>query len=329
MKNLIKTLFDKAGSYEGHGINHENQTFKGVLKLIPQFEGKGLSLEFIATGEDGTIYHKEYSTIGITSMETLCLWVMSNNHPTVVKHDYVEDKPANGAEKIFSFRCGDLNNTNSFREVVSLDLWPNGDLSYRYSWGMPGGDFKERSGARMLAGRNRPIPEAKIKTTEFGLVPEGDGWYVLNAKEAKWNKNEKFGESCGFEGNRSFEQYGMNIHVIYPGQPNCHYHGEDDQEDFLVIKGQCKLLIEGQERELKEWDFVHCPKWARHVFVGTGNEPCTIVMVGGRTGHGVVYPAIELAKKYQASPENETQSPKESYANCPKWIEAKASAVLK
>lgn len=43
----------------------------------------------------------------------------------------------------------------------------------------------------------------------------------------------------------------MNIHVIHPGRASCHYHGEDDQEDFLIIKGECRLLIEGQERLLK------------------------------------------------------------------------------
>lgn len=323
MREVFKSLFGHAGSYEGYGINHEGQKFRGTLNMIPQFEGKGLSIDFCATGDDGTVYHKEHSILGITPFETLSLWVLSSNHPGVVEHQCFEDKPAPGTQATLSFRCGDFGSTSSFREVISLDLWPNGDVSYRYSWGMPGGKFKERSTVKMIAGTNRPIPEAKLKQTDHGFVPEGDGWYIINAKDASWRKNEKFGDACTFEGNRRFEQYGINIHVIHPGQPNCHYHGEDDQENFLVIKGQCKLLIEGQERLLKEWDFVHCPKWTRHVFVGTGTESCAIVMVGGRTGHGVIYPTIELAKKYNACPERETDSPKESYAQSPKSQDAK------
>src|SRR5665213_2972434 len=121
--------------------------------------------------------------------------------------------------------------------------------------------------------KDTKIPEAKMRKTDHGLIPEGAGWYIFNASEAAWKTNKKFGEFCCFEGDVRFEQYGINIHIVHPGQPSCHYHGEDDQENFLVLKGQCKLLIEGEERLLKEWDFVHCPKWAKHVFVGAGDSP--------------------------------------------------------
>jgi len=160
------------------------------------------------------------------------------------------------------------------------------------------------------------ITEAKFKETEHGLIPDGPGWYVLNAKDAVWIKHPKFGEACTFEGSERFKQYGLNIHIIHPGQPNCHYHGEDDQEDFLVLKGRCKLIIEGREKLLKEWDFVHCPKWTRHVFVGAGDGPCAVLMMGGRTGEGVIYPIDEVAKKYGACPPKETDSPQESYKEC-------------
>jgi hypothetical protein len=121
MKELLKNLFDRAGSYEGFGINHEGQRFRGVLNLVPQIEGKGVSIDFCATGDDGTVYHKEHSILGITPLETLSLWVMSNNHPGVIEHQHVEDKFTSGAEKSFSFRFGDTGNLNSFREVISLD----------------------------------------------------------------------------------------------------------------------------------------------------------------------------------------------------------------
>ena len=259
MREDFKVLFNYAGTFEGFGINHEGQKFRGTLNLVKQIDGRGLSLDFRATGDDGTVFHSEHSILGLTPFETFSLWVLSSNHPGVIEHQYFDDKPAPGALATLSFRCGDFGNTASFREVISLDLLEGGDLTYRYSWGMPGGEFKERSAVKMLAGRNRPIPEAQIVQTDHGQVPQGDGWYVINAQDAVWRTNEKFGDICTFEGNRRFEQYGMNVHVIHPGQPNCHYHGEDDQEDFLVIKGQCKLLIEGQERGLREGDFVHCP----------------------------------------------------------------------
>lgn len=169
------------------------------------------------------------------------------------------------------------------------------------------------------------IPEAKLKQTDYGLVPEGAGWYILNPQKSQWHKNEKFGQCCTFEGDQRFQQYGMNIHVLQPGQPNCHYHGEEDQENFLVLKGTCRLLIEGEERLLHEWDFVHCPPWTKHVFVGAGSGPCAILMIGGRTGKGVVYPTIDLAKRYKACPSEETHSAEISYADCPKWTVTKGT----
>ena len=75
---------------------------------------------------------------------------------------------------------------------------------------------------------------------------------------------------------------GINIQVLQPGEPNCMYHGETGQEDFLVLSGECLLLIEGEERPLKQWDFVHSPPWTEHVFVGAGDGPCVILMVGAR-----------------------------------------------
>ena len=318
----VKTLLEKLnqdylGTFEGVGLNHEGQVFNGVLEIRPQIKDKGLSIDFKATGVDGTIFHQEHSLLGLTPMQSLSLWVMSNNHPGVMEHRLTEESLTSAPTQKLHFHFGDFGQLNSFRETISLELETNGDISYTYFWGMPGGEYKERSRVKLRAGKNRPIPEAKIEMTELGKRPVGSGWFVLNAKEACWGKNAKFGEVCRFEGDRRFEQYGMNLHVVHPGQPSCHYHGEDDQEDFLVVQGECKLLIEGEERLLKQWDFVHCPKWARHVFVGAGDGSCAIVMVGGRSGNGVIYPVLELYKKYQCSPDEETTSPQVSYAKTP------------
>ena len=157
------------------------------------------------------------------------------------------------------------------------------------------------------------VPEARLKSTEGGLVPEGEGWFVLNARDAKWLDGD-FGAYTRFEGESRFPTLGFNIGVLAPGQAACYYHGEDEQEDFLVLAGEAVVLIEGEERPLRQWDFVHCPPWTEHVFVGAGEGPCAILAVGTRIGGDVVYPRSELALRHNAGVEQETREPKEAYA---------------
>jgi uncharacterized cupin superfamily protein len=157
------------------------------------------------------------------------------------------------------------------------------------------------------------VPEAQLTATQGGLVPAGEGWFVLNAREARWLDGQ-FGAYTRFEGEVRFPQIGINIGVLAPGQPACMYHGEDEQEDFLVLAGECLLLVEGQERRLRPWDFVHCPAWTEHVFVGAGDGPCTLLAIGSRSGGDVVYPASELAQRHRAGVNRETHSPEEAYA---------------
>jgi uncharacterized cupin superfamily protein len=160
------------------------------------------------------------------------------------------------------------------------------------------------------------VPEAKYDRTENGTVPQGEGWFVLNARDAAW-RDGHFGTYTRFEGDVGFPQIGINIGILAPGQPACMYHGEDEQEDFLVLFGECLLLVEGQERRLKAWDFVHCPAWTEHVFVGAGDGPCAVLAIGGRAGGDVVYPESELARRHNAGVERETKEPKEAYADFP------------
>jgi len=157
--------------------------------------------------------------------------------------------------------------------------------------------------------------EAELTETENGLVPHGDGWYVVNARDTRWWHNDSFGSVCTFEGDVRFEQLGINIHVLEPGRPGCMYHGENAQEDFLVLAGECLLLIEGEERPLKQWDFVHCPAWTAHVFVGAGSGPCAYLAVGARPQpEELLYPVVDVALKHQAGVEQETTSGDEAYA---------------
>ena len=109
------------------------------------------------------------------------------------------------------------------------------------------------------------VPEAPLEPTEAGLVPAGEGWFVLNAREARWNHRPGRGHSLTFTGSTDFEaetyfpQLGVNLLVLGPGEPNAMYHWETEQEDFLVLAGQALLIVEGRERPLRQWDLVHCP----------------------------------------------------------------------
>ncbi len=137
---------------------------------------------------------------------------------------------------------------------------------------------------------------------------------MLNVRDAKWLDGH-FGAYTRFEGEPRFPKLGFNIGVLEPGQPACYYHGENEQEDFLVLSGECVLLIEGQERPLRQWDFVHCPAWTEHVFVGAGDGPCAILAVGTRLTDEVVYPRSELALRHGAGVERDTRVPREAYAD--------------
>ena len=162
--------------------------------------------------------------------------------------------------------------------------------------------------------------EARLEETETGLTPVGEGWFVVNVRDTKWIRHETFGAGCVFEGQEPawFRQLGINICVLEPGQPNCLYHRESLQEGFLVLAGECLLLIEGEERGLRAWDFVHCPPETDHVFVGAGDGPCAILMVGARSEDEVLlYPESDLARRHGAGVEQETGSPEEAYAPFP------------
>ena len=162
------------------------------------------------------------------------------------------------------------------------------------------------------------VPEAPLERTETGMRPAGEGWFVLNARDACWYDGELGAYTPFAREDARFEQVGFNLVILRPGEPNGMYHGEDVEEDFLVLAGECLLLVEDEERRLRAWDFVHCPPWTEHIFVGAGSEPCLIAMVSARRKEdGIRYPVNELAKTHRASVENETMVPSEAYARFP------------
>ena len=162
------------------------------------------------------------------------------------------------------------------------------------------------------------VPEAQLKDLGSGLTPVTDGWFVVNVRDAEWWFAETRGGRCGFENEYGdapveFDQLGINLTVLEPGQTIL-YHAESSQEAFLVLSGECALLVENEERRLRPWDFFHAPPWTEHGFVGSGDQPCAILAVGSRSGPGVRYPASELAASYGASVAEETTDWRQAYA---------------
>jgi uncharacterized cupin superfamily protein len=164
------------------------------------------------------------------------------------------------------------------------------------------------------------VPEAPLRETKFGLVADVDGWFVVNAREARWRESGPFGVYCDFEGKRPFRQLGINISVLEPGQSLGYYHRENAQEDFLVVAGACVLIVEDEERPLEAWDFVHCPPATPHMIVGAGEGPSVVLAVGARglPRKGLVYLRSETAGKHGVSVDEETTKPSEAYAGLPK-----------
>ncbi len=168
------------------------------------------------------------------------------------------------------------------------------------------------------------VTEAAVEETEAGRAPSGPGWFVLNAREARWVHREGRGECLPFTGwadgeEAHFPQVGVNLFVLGPGEPMSMYHREADQEDFFVLSGDALLVVEGEERRLRQWDFVHCPPHAAHVILGAGERPCVVLAIGSRehagdeTGWGA-YTVSEAALRHNAGVAEETHDPRVAYA---------------
>jgi uncharacterized cupin superfamily protein len=171
------------------------------------------------------------------------------------------------------------------------------------------------------------VPEARLRDSGAGLVPEGAGWFVLNAREARWWDKPGMGHSLPLTGDDDYEaetffpMLGMAIRVVNPGRPTTTYHWETEQEDFLVLAGEGLLIVEGEERPLKQWDFVHCPPGTKHAFVGAGDGPCVLLCASSRQfqkdGPWGYYCADETAARYNASSPEDTQDGTVAYARFP------------
>lgn len=161
------------------------------------------------------------------------------------------------------------------------------------------------------------MAEAPVRMSKNGLVVDGEGWFVVNARESRWKDEGPLGSYCTFEGKRRFPQFGINISVLEPGERIGMYHRENAQEAFLVLAGECTLVVEGEERRLTEWDFFYCAPGTEHIIVAGAEQSAVILAVGARgrgVGGGIVYKVCKAAARHGASVVRETADPAIAYA---------------
>lgn len=143
-------------------------------------------------------------------------------------------------------------------------------------------------------------------------------WFVQNVADTEWWVNDKFGSRTMLVPPGS--QVGARVHVFEPGKPSTLYHRESEQEGFLVIEGECLLIVEGQEVRLGPWDYFHCPPGTTHSLVGAGEGPCVMVTLGRRgEGGTILYARDETALRHGAGVGQDTDTPAEAYEPFPKW----------
>jgi uncharacterized cupin superfamily protein len=164
-----------------------------------------------------------------------------------------------------------------------------------------------------------PVEEAHAEETPYGRYITSEGWFVHNLEDALAVRFQQGGALYPLEPQETpFRDIGVNVRVLWPGDANGLYHHEDAQEGFLVLFGEGLLIVEDQERPLRQWDYFHCPPGTGHVIVGAGSEPCVVLMIGARREQETFgYPVSRVAAKYGASVAKETSDPTEAYAGRP------------
>jgi uncharacterized cupin superfamily protein len=168
--------------------------------------------------------------------------------------------------------------------------------------------------------------EAKIEDTDTGKMPADDGWFILNLSEIGWETLPGGGTWCVFESPAARSQtLGIGVHILEKGETPGFYHEENQQEGFLVLSGECIAVVEGEERRMGPWDYLHCPPGTRHITIGAGDKPCAILMVGTRApDETTLYPVDEVAAKYGAAVEEETDSAEVAYRGRPPFTKVRS-----
>ena len=161
--------------------------------------------------------------------------------------------------------------------------------------------------------------EAKIDDTEVGRVPADDGWWILNLAEMAWDTLPGGGTWSVFESPAARSpELGIGVHILGPGETPGMYHAESNQEGFLVLSGECLAIVEGEERRMGPWDYLHCPPGTAHITIGAGDGPCAILMVGTRSPDETIdYIPEPAAQRYGTAVQELTHDPKVAYAGRP------------
>jgi quercetin dioxygenase-like cupin family protein len=163
------------------------------------------------------------------------------------------------------------------------------------------------------------VREARIEQTPEGQVPAGDGWFILNLGEMAWGGVPGFGVWLDPPHvDPAQPGIGVHIHVLQPGEANGYYHAEAAQEGFIVLSGECVAVVEGEERRMRQWDYLHSPPGTAHITVGAGDEPCAILMFGSPDPRRKVeWIADDVAAKYGASVAETTGRDLDAYGDPP------------
>lgn len=270
MKKILETLKKACGIYLGTGINHEGQRFTGYLSLQPLLTNCGFQIHFSATGEDGQLYHQEASTLAPTMTENLTLWNLNTNSPGLVPHELRSVIAKPGAINSFIFGFNSPQDDKKFREEVALDIWDSNSISYTYSWGLPGGEFQERSGVRMMKQMDEAI-SARTLLEKYKVEINKHNFDVL---EPMISKDCKFWFSSGtFVGlqqvRQAFEKtWDMIKEEVYT-LTDLEWIAESDQAAVCIYTFHWKGVVDGQllegggrgtscfRKEVEGWKIVH------------------------------------------------------------------------
>lgn len=162
------------------------------------------------------------------------------------------------------------------------------------------------------------IQESPPVETGDGLAAQPGGWYVVNARDIRWVGQDGLWRGAWLEPEEGWTSLAFNLTVLDPGCPGGLYHAESNHEAFLVVSGECLLVVEGEERRLRQWDFFHCAPWTAHVLIGAGDGPAVIVAVSTRAPDAAVrYVASEVARRHGAASAHDTRDASEAYAGFP------------
>ncbi|UJA18797.1 cupin domain-containing protein [Thermoleophilia bacterium SCSIO 60948] len=337
--NLAEAVWGSVES-EGHGscteFEPEDET--------PGFAQLGFNVKVFGPGEPSTNHHRETGQEGYLVLAGEATLVIDGERLSIGPWDYVHI-PADTPHSLVGAgetRCAVMMLGRRPVETVYIPEPLAAELGASVSevTGEGGGAYSEwppwnevscdpdwlptATGARFesRAGAERPANEGvALEPTDAGLVPSAsDRWFVLNLADAPWAQADGAGQSSELQpADRAleFEGFGFNVHVIGPGEPNGLYHREAGQEAFLVLDGECDLVVEGERRRLGPWDFFHCPPGTNHIVVGAGDGPCAVAMAGSRPDDPIVYPVEPAAIELGAGLEREATAEEDPYADWP------------